>query len=192
MKKVEKGNPGYLDYKKRVEILRTILYFVIVAAIFLLGYSQTHTNKNLLTVVAVVGCLPASKALVGVIMRFPHRSIDPNYVQEIAEKSGYLTVVYDLVLTSNDKVMPVDCLVISGDKVFGFASDEKTDVEYAAEHIRSMLAQNQQGKVSVRIFHQYPAFLSRVEGLNNIASVEKMDQKEQELQIAHAILPLSL
>ena len=33
MKKVEKGKPGYLNYKKKAEILRTVIYFAIVAAI---------------------------------------------------------------------------------------------------------------------------------------------------------------
>ena len=46
MKKVEKGKPGYLNYKKKAEILRTVIYFAIVAAIFLLGYTQTHTRLN--------------------------------------------------------------------------------------------------------------------------------------------------
>lgn len=55
MKKVEKGKPGYLNYKKKAEILRTVIYFAIVAAIFLLGYTQTHTRLNLMTVVAVLG-----------------------------------------------------------------------------------------------------------------------------------------
>ena len=67
MKKIQKGKPGYLNYKRKVEILRTVIYFVIVLAIFALGYWQTHTRLNLLTVVAILGCLPASKALVGVI-----------------------------------------------------------------------------------------------------------------------------
>lgn len=51
MKKVENGKPGYLNYKKKAEILRTVIYFAIVAAIFLLGYTQTHTRLNLMTVV---------------------------------------------------------------------------------------------------------------------------------------------
>lgn len=58
MKKVEKGKPGYLNYKKKAEILRTVIYFAIVAAIFLLGYTQTHTRLNLMTVVAVLGWPP--------------------------------------------------------------------------------------------------------------------------------------
>ena len=55
MKKVQKGMPGYLNYKKKAEIFRTVIYFGIVILIFLLGYSQTHTRLNMLTVVAVLG-----------------------------------------------------------------------------------------------------------------------------------------
>ena len=54
MKKIQKGKPGYLNYKRKVEILRTVIYFVIVLAIFALGYWQTHTRLNLLTVVGDV------------------------------------------------------------------------------------------------------------------------------------------
>ena len=43
MKRIEKGTPGYLDYKKKVEIIRTVIYFLLVAAIFTLGYVQTKT-----------------------------------------------------------------------------------------------------------------------------------------------------
>ena len=59
MKKTEKGMPGYLNYKRKIEIIRTLAYFGIVIAILLLGYFQTGTKLNLLTVVAIVGCLPA-------------------------------------------------------------------------------------------------------------------------------------
>ena len=54
MKRIEKGTPGYLDYKKKVEIIRTVIYFLLVAAIFTLGYVQTKTRSNLLTVVAIL------------------------------------------------------------------------------------------------------------------------------------------
>ena len=90
MTKVIKGEPGYLDYKKKAEIIRTVIYFALVAAIFILGYSQAHTRLNLMTVVAVLGCLPASKALVGVITRFPYPSIAVIRADEIKAKTCLL------------------------------------------------------------------------------------------------------
>ena len=35
MKKIQKGKPGYLNYKRKVEILRTVIYFAIVLAMLL-------------------------------------------------------------------------------------------------------------------------------------------------------------
>lgn len=192
MKKVKKGTPGYLDYKKKIEIIRAFIYFGIVAAIFLLGYFQTGTRLNLLTVVAVLGCLPAAKVLVGVITRFPYRSIDKERAEEIAEKTGHLTVCYDMVITSREKIMPVDCIVISGNNIFGYTHYEKVDLNVLAAHIKEILRQNQYTGLSVRILNEYKPFLTRAEGLDHIAEVEKDDTKEREDAIRRVILNISM
>lgn len=192
MKKTEKGAPGYLDYKKKVEIIRTAIYFGIVAAIFILGYTQTGTRLNLLTVVAILGCLPASKALVGVITRLPYRSVDRKTAQEIAERTGHLTVCYDMIITSSEKIMPVDCIVLSEHNVFGYTHYEKTDLKKLEEHIRSLLAEGGYKGVTVRILREYKPFLSRAEGLDNIAAVEKTGEKETEEAMRRIILSSSM
>ncbi len=192
MKKVMKGNPGYLEYKKKVEIIRTVIYFALVAAIFFLGYSQTHSKKNLLTIVAVVGCLPASKALVGVITRFPYPSIAAIRAEEIKSKTSHITVIYDMIITSREKVMPVNCIVLSGNTIFGYTDSEKVDLKYAATHIRGMLNQNQFPEVSVKILNNYTAFLARAEGLDSIAAVEKSDTRAIEEKMANVILNISM
>ena len=192
MKRVQKGTPGYLDYKKKVEILRTVLYFGIVAAIFILGYVQTHTRLNMLTVVAVLGCLPSSKALVGVIARFPYGSIENKRVKEIKSVTTHLTVGYDMIITSREKIMPVDCIVISGNTVFGYTHYEKVDLDIASRYIKSILVENRFSGATVKILNQYKAFLARAEGLDNIAAVEKDDTKETEEKILHTILNISM
>ena len=192
MKKVQKGDPGYLDHKKRIEIIRTIIYFGIVAAVFLLGYRQTHTRRNILTVVAILGCLPAAKALVGVITRFPYSSIDRKKADEIRSKTGLLTVCYDMVITSRESIMPVDCIVISGHTIFGYTHYEKVNAEELSKHIRSILAQNQYTGLTVKVLNQYKPFLARIEGLNNIAAVEREDTKEKEEAIRGIILNISM
>ena len=192
MKKCEKGTPGYLEYKKKVEIIRTVVYFLLVAAVYLLGYSQTHTNKNLLTVVAVVGCLPACKALVGVITRLPYPSINPKRAEEVRALSPHMTSVFDLVVTSRDKIMPIDALVISGNKVFGHQTGKKADPQYTEKHIRSILLVNDFKDVSVKMYPDYKKFLSRIEGLENIAAVEKENTAEYEAKIRHLIQLISL
>lgn len=192
MKKIGKGNPGYLDYKKKAEIIRTLIYFLIVAAVFLLGYSQAHTKKNLLTIVAILGCLPSCKALVGVIARFPYPSIVDIRAKEIESKTGHVTVIYDMIITSREKIMPVDCIVLSGNTIFGYTSSEKVDIKYAATHIRGILNQNHFPDAAVKILNNYTAFLARAEGLDSIVAVEKSNTKEIEEQMAQVILNISM
>ena len=133
--KIEKGHPGYIKSQKTKYLIWSILEFGIVIAIFVLGYVQTKTRLNLFTVIAVVGCLPAAKMLVEFITMAPHKSIEPEKYQEIHEKANLLTQVYDMVITSSEKVMPVDAIVISDHIVCGYTSSPKTDETALAKHI---------------------------------------------------------
>ena len=54
MKKKEKGQPGYIRWRKEKYLIGTIAEFAVVIALVVLGYVQTKTKLNLLTVVAVV------------------------------------------------------------------------------------------------------------------------------------------
>ena len=180
MKKIEKGVPGYLDYKKKIEIIRTVIYFGIVAAIFFLGY------------LAVLGCLPASKALVGVIARMPYKSVDRGLAADVASKTTHLTVCYDMVITSTEKIMPVDCIVISGHNVFGYTHSEKVDTEELSKHIKKILEDNRFTGLTVKVLNKYKAFIARAEGLDYIAAVEREDSKEREEAIRGIILNISL
>ena len=190
--KIIKGNPGYINKHKKIAILKAVLEFGIVIALLILGIMETKSRLNLLTLVAVLGCLPASKALVEVIMIFPHHSIHDEVAEEIKNKTTELTTVYDLVLTSEKHIMPIDCVVVSDNTICGYTSNKKTDVAFAAKHIKQMLYANQYTKVSVKIFDNYTAFLTRAEGMNNIASVEKTDTKQKEDGIRRVILNISL
>ena len=53
MKKKEKGQPGYIKWRKEKYLTGTIAEFAVVIALVVLGYVQTKTKLNLLTVVAV-------------------------------------------------------------------------------------------------------------------------------------------
>ena len=189
---MKKGESGYISSKKRRVIIKVVLEFGIVIALLLLGIHQTGDRLNLLTLVAVLGCLPASKALVELIMIVPHHSIEKEKAEEISNKIKLLTVAYDLVLTSEQHIMPIDVLVITDNMICGYTSSQKIDIAFAAKHIKQMLSVNGMNNVTVKLFDNYTAFLTRAEGIQNIASVEKRDTKKKEEQIKQVILNISL
>ena len=173
-------------------ILEAVVSFGLVAALMIAGYVTTKTKLNLLTVVAVLGCLPASRILVNLIMVMPHDSIDEATELEISAVTEELTVAYDLVITSEKKAMPVAAVAIYNNTICGYVPVKKVDVDYAAKHIKSIMKQNQFDKVVIKLFHDYKAFLTRAEGMNNIASVEQQDTRKHEEMIKGLLLDISL
>ena len=190
--KIEKGQPGYLKAERNKLLAQTLIEFVIVVVLLIVGYVQTGTKLNLFPLVAVLGCLPASKVLVELITIFPYKTIDADKAAEIKEKTPLLTTAYDMVLTSREKIMPVDAIVISGGTICGYSKSKKVKPEETASYIKKMLQENRFDKVTVKIFPDYVAFLSRAEGMNSIAEIEREDTRKKEKKIRKIILSLSM
>lgn len=190
--RTEKGQPGYVKARKQKYLLGAVVEFAIVIAIFVTGYIQTESRLNLLTVVAVVGCLPAAKMLVEFITMAPYKSIEEAKYQELEEKAPLILKAYDMIITSSQKVMPLDAVVVSGHIVCGYASNPKTDEAALARYIKDILKDNHYDKMTVKIFHDYTAFLSRAEGMNNMAAVEQKESLRREKKIRKIILNISM
>lgn len=189
--KTEKGKVGYIKKQKTKYLIITLCEFSVVAALLIIGYITTGSRLNVLTIVAILGCLPAAKMLVEFIVMAPYKSMDAKRAKEIDLLTPYITVIYDMIITS-EKVMPVDVIAISDHTVCGFTSSKKTDEKAVAEHLKKILGQHKINKVTVKIFHDYKAFLSRAEGLNNMRSIDKEEAPGPENEIRKAILGTSM
>lgn len=187
-----KGEAGYIRKQKRFLIFKTVVQFGIVAALFILGLVQTKTRLNLLTVVAILGCLPAAKTLVQLIVIIPYKSVTEEKSADLEQKAPALTRSYDMVVTDSKHFMPIESLVILDNTICGYASNSKTDVNEAGKHIKEILIQNQYDKVSVKIFNDYTAYITRAEGMQNMAAVARPDTKKKEEGIKRVICQISL
>ena len=163
--KTEKGQPGYIKTKKQKYLLGAVVEFAIVIAIFVTGYIQTGS---------------------------PYKSIEEAKYQELEEKAPLILKAYDMIITSSQKVMPLDAVVVSGHIVCGYASNPKTDETALARHIKDILKDNHYDKMTVKIFHDYTAFLARAEGMNNMAEVEQKESLRREKKIRKIILNISM
>lgn len=190
--KAERGKPGYINSLKKKYLVISIVEFAIVAAVFVLGYLQTGSRLNLLTVVAILGCLPASKNLVEFIVVAPHKGIETAKYEELEEKAPQIIKVYDLVVAGQAKLMQLDVVVISGNTVCGYASSEKTDEAKLADYLKKLFSAGGYEKITVKIFHDYKAFLARAEGMNNIAVIDKSGISKRERKLRSLIYNTSL
>ena len=101
---VPKGAFGYLNNRKKYTALRTVLFFSISAALYISGIIRTGSNKNLLTIVAVLGCLPACKSAVNFILFLRAKGCsDALHEKLVSYEDGSMTVFYDMYFTSYQK-----------------------------------------------------------------------------------------
>lgn len=190
--KLHKGTAGYLSAKRRQLAFIIGIAFFIVVILLISGYLIFDTRLNILSVLAVFICIPVCRTIVHLIMLIPHHSVSEKIEMELSAVTEDLTVLYDLVITSEKKAMEIDSIVISPTTVCGYTSSSKTDTDDTAKYIKSMLVKNKIEKVTVKIFKDYMAFKSRAEGMENIVSVAHPDSNETEEEIAQILLDLSL
>lgn len=191
MMRIQKGKPGYLRIRKMKFLIGALVEFGIVAALLILGYMQTGSRLNLFTVIAVVGCLPASKMLVEFITMAPHRGVPAEIYKEIEKKAPLTPKAYDLLITSREKVMPVPVMLFCGHTICGYALSGRIDEGEWAGYMKEALEKNGYEKMTVKIFRDYRAFLARAEGMNNIIAVEQKERKLEE-NIKKVIFTLSM
>ena len=165
MRRPQKGEWGYTDAHKRSQLLKTFLFFLIPIAIFVLGYVTTDTRRNYFTILAIVGCLPACKEMVNVLMFMKRRSMPEELYEEIERHAAKLTRAYELVLTTYEKNYPVHSLVIRGNEIAGYTTMKHTDLKPAQDHIVKMLKENGISGVHVHIFPDLKVYLDRVDAL---------------------------
>ena len=158
-----KGSENYLNTQKKYEIIRTLLYFGISAALFIAGYLQTESRLNLLTVVAVLGCLPASKSAVSAIMFLRFKSCAPEHAEKIKEHSAGLTVLFDCVFTSYKKNFKVSHITVRGNTVCGYSEDADFRENDFYAHINNILKLDGHKETTVKVFVSLPKYLERLE-----------------------------
>lgn len=202
MKKVKKGTYGYIKYQKKKTFLITFILFLIPLVIYATGYIQTKTRLNLLTVVAILGCLPACKSLVGLIMIMMQKPVTQPVYEELKAANKDLTAGYELVFTAYEHTTPVNALIICGDQLVCYTPDQKTDAAYLEKHISKIMTINGFASVQVKVMKDIKKYVQRVseiynrqehyrEGIEFTPDEQYPDLSREEL-IFHTLLAISL
>lgn len=163
--KVRKGDYGYIAAEKKKRILITAALFAAPLLIFFSAMIYFKTRLTVWTVIAVVGCLPACKSVVSLIMIFRAKPVAPQVYQEISKHAGELVMSYEMYMTFYEKKCNIDAIAVCGNTVVGFTSDPKADTDYMAAEAQKLVRKNGY-KVDVKILKELRPFLERLDSMN--------------------------
>ncbi|MDO5335966.1 MAG: hypothetical protein Q4E89_00700 [Eubacteriales bacterium] len=201
MKRVKKGDFGYFAYEKKKRLLITGILLAVPLLIFASGWIYHGTRNNVLTVVATVGCLPACKSAVGLIMMWMRKSMDKTLYEQILAHAGQLVMSYEMYITFYEKNGYIDAFAVCGNEVVGYTSDASVDAAFMEENIQKIVRKNGY-KVNVKILKDLRPYLERLDSMNeHRETLEenikfRPDERYPDLSrnelIKHTILAISL
>lgn len=175
---MDKGTHGYIKYKKKKQLRDTIIIALVIVGIFIVGYLLNDNSKNnVFTILAILLVLPGAKILTSYIVVAPYRSMeDEKYEQVCKVLSPSVTLLSDLIITSPDKVMNLDCVVIDDRHVIALQGKEGQDTSYIQSYL-SRTIKNQGYNCEVKVLTDFNKFLLRVKMLGTSDEQNKAHNK---------------
>ena len=179
-KKITKGSFGYISYCKKREILKTALLFLIPLSLFAAGWITTKSRLNVLTIVAVLGMLPASKSAVLMIMYLKGHGISREEHDLYAPLMEGMTGSFDLIFTTYEKTYEIPALVIRCGNIVGISAGVYETIRDLEKHIEHSVRQEGYS-VCVKFFDKKEAYMQR------LGSLAKLEESEADVAADLAI-----
>lgn len=185
--KYTKGDFLYFQQKTKMEILKTIVFFGISAALYLAGLITIGSNKNYLTIVAILGCLPASKSAVSMIMYLKVKKCSVDTYDYISQKVGKNVGAYNLYFTSYDKNYDMSHVFVKGMTIIGFTENTKISEKAFEEHIKTVLNRDSISGVNIKLYKDLQKYVERIEQMQKLEN-----EKSREKDIIKTLFAVSL
>lgn len=139
--KLERGEYGYLKQRKQKALFGMLRMILIGIVIFVVGLLLNKMEAtNVFTVAAICMVMPAARYFVSYVVLFPYKPMDAETRQRLDSYAREQdTVLYDVVFTSSEKVMHLDCIYVTGHQIIGYTSREKDKVEVIQDYLKKEL-----------------------------------------------------
>lgn len=175
----KKGTFPYLKKAPVYQGIMTLILMILPAGLFLIGFTRFGNAKNLFTVAAVVGMLPAAKSIVSFIMylRSEKYSCPESLHHTVAPLEGKGAYIgYDYYLTSYSANFPLPVVAVGKGVLIGLLTHPKFKPSECEDHIKEYLKKNDIKDINVKIFDSESKFIERITALSE--SEEQLTSNE--------------
>ncbi len=175
--KISKGEFGYISYRKRIATIRTLACLFVAVSLFVAGLIIYGSQKNILSIVAALSCLPTGWSGVNMIMFLRAKGCSEEDHKRIEEHRGGLLIRYDEVITSYERNFNVAASTVLDRNVCCYLDDKKADASDLEKHIKKMMAQGGHSNLTIKAFNDMDQFLTRLDQLEKLRREKNIDPK---------------
>lgn len=165
LQKKEKGDFGYLNYRKRLNLMLTAAAFLVVLIILIIGFIVNKTRNNVFTVAAIVLVLPAAKFAVSYFVLFGHCSATAELRDEVEKNAKGLGICYDCIFSNNKSPIGTLAVVATDSAVCAYTAEQKADSKLFETSLKSFM-ENDKLHVNVTLYKDKDTFMKRIKTLS--------------------------
>lgn len=171
-KKCQKGQYGYRNYHKKTEMAKVCFgAAMIIAQLAARHFVDSTAWKNILTVMAVLSVLPTANVASPMLAAWRYRTPSETFYKKASAYEAYFPILYDLIITSKDAVMPMDAVAVHPQGVYAYCTAPKVDIGKAEKFLKEMLTAHKLDP-SVKVILDEKAFFHRLDSLKPAAEYE--------------------
>lgn len=163
--KKEKGQYGYRDSHRKMQLL-LVLFFAAMVVVQLAARAWVTTSEaeNILTVMAVLSVLPAANVASPLLASWKYKTGSMEFYQRVSSYEQTCSVLYDLILTSRDFIMPADAIIVHPLGVYLYCTSSKVTIGQAENYLNQMLSDNKLN-LNAKVFHDETLFFHHLDSL---------------------------
>lgn len=178
-----KGKYGYIKAKRNNLIKWLVIDVLFAVVLFVIGlFLNDFSKANIFTIFAMLFTIPGAKIVVSMVVIAPFKALSKESYDSINNKVGdSKSVLYDLVLTSPEKVMYIQSMCITNEAYVVLPNiNKRLDREHMKKYIKKHMS-NYGYEKNIVIVEDKKDYLDKID-LNQL-EVDKIDDIVKTLMI---------
>ncbi len=163
--KKEKGQYGYRDYHKRMQLIKVLFgAAMILVQLLARNFTENEAAKNVLTLMAILSVLPTANVASPLLASWRYKTCSKELLEATSKLEGTGLLLYDLIVTSREMILPLDVVMVHPRAVVAYCTLEKIDARKAESYLNATFkAQRLDG--NVKVIKDEKLFLKRLREL---------------------------
>ena len=138
--RLEKGTYRYRTAHKKRQLFFVVLFILaIVAQLILRNFITEQIYKNLVTISAILTVLPMANLASPLVVAARIPEVPAEFHDACVPYEEKFPILYDLIITSNDLIMPVDAAVVHPTGVYLYCPNKNVDRRKAEKFLNEIL-----------------------------------------------------
>lgn len=169
---MEKGTYGYRTAHKKRQLMFVLLFLAAIGAqLILRHFVSAQIYRNLITISAILTVLPMANLASPLVVSWRIKEVSEELHKKCLPYEDKFPVLYDLIITSNDLILPVDVAVVHPSGVYLYCPNKSIDKKKAEKFLNEMLT-GWKLDGNAKVMNEEKNFLRRLSELKTVTEEE--------------------